>query len=121
MVTFPVTLPISSSGRRGWEDPRRIAADDQSAAILQLRFYSAWSLRSAAFFVRAAAAAFDAFTAISRLRSGDSFSARALAPTFASSLMARLTRAILVAFVWYRFGLFVAFAVMPSMMHHAAR
>jgi hypothetical protein len=63
-------------------------------------FYSAWSFRSAAFFVRAADAAWDAFTAISRLRSGDNASLRALAPTFASSLMARLTRPFFTAFVW---------------------
>jgi hypothetical protein len=102
-VTFPIwRVP----GRADEKAAALVTAGDQAGSYPVTRFYFVPRCRSAAFAVRALAAAFDALSALARLSSGLILAARARPPIWPSAVPASERRLILRLFVMYFLGVF---------------
>ena len=90
----------------GSQHPKQSSVWNLIAACLVVEFYFVFRCRSAAFSVRAFAAAFDALIALARRSSALIFSARAWPPMRPRALIASDTRLILRPLVMYLLGVF---------------
>ena len=111
---------LRSTWKGGREGDRPCHRWELPSSYPVIRLYFSLCCRSAAFAVRAFAAAFDALIALARRSSGLNFSARACPPMRPRALIATDTRLILRLLVIYFFGVFLFMWIFYSVRYGEA-